>query len=83
MPDPQAPKRRDTLYLQVLAGSALGVAVGLLWPHFGAQLRPLELGFVSLVRMLITPIIFLTVVGGIAGMTDLKKIGWVGGGELL
>jgi aerobic C4-dicarboxylate transport protein len=83
VPQPPASKRRDTLYLQVLAGAAAGVAIGVLWPHFGAQLRPLALGFVSLVRMLITPIIFLTVVGGIAGMTDLKKIGWVGGGALL
>ena len=83
MPDPQPRQRRDSLYLQVLAGAALGVAVGLLWPHGGTLLRPLALGFISLVRMLITPIIFFTVVGGIAGMSDLKKVGWVGGGALV
>lgn len=69
---------RDTLYLQVLGGAIAGVIVGLAWPQAGAGLRPLALGFIALVRMLITPIIFLTVVAGVAGVSDLKKVGRVG-----
>ena len=59
------------------------MAIGLFWPSFGAQLKPLADGFISLVRMLVTPIIFLTVVVGIAGMSDLKKVGRVGGQAIL
>ena len=59
--------RRDTLYLQVLAGVAVGIAIGLIWPAFGAQLKPLADAFIAIVRMLVTPIIFLTVVIGVGG----------------
>jgi aerobic C4-dicarboxylate transport protein len=68
-----------TLYFQVLVGIALGVLVGWLWPGFGASLKPLGDGFIKLVKMIITPVIFLTVVTGIAGMADLKAFGRVGG----
>ena len=68
-----------TLYFQVLVGIALGVLVGWLWPDFGASLKPLGDGFIKLVKMIITPVIFLTVVTGIAGMADLKAFGRVGG----
>jgi aerobic C4-dicarboxylate transport protein len=68
-----------TLYFQVLVGIALGIFVGWLWPDFGASLKPLGDGFIKLVKMIITPVIFLTVVTGIAGMADLKAFGRVGG----
>lgn len=66
------------LYVQVLLGIALGVILGLGWPSFGANLKPVADGFVSLVKMLIAPIIFCTVVVGLAGMGDLKKAGRIG-----
>jgi aerobic C4-dicarboxylate transport protein len=67
-----------SLYFQVLVGIALGVLVGWLWPDLGRALKPLGDGFVKLVKMIITPVIFLTVVTGIAGMADLKAFGRVG-----
>ena len=68
-----------SLYFQVLVGIALGILVGWLWPWLGQiWLKPLGDGFVKLVRMIITPVIFLTVVTGIAGMGDLKAFGRVG-----
>ena len=75
--------KRNTLYLQVLAAIVVGVMVGYLWPDFGASLKPLGDGFIKLVKMLIAPIIFATVVVGLAGMGDLKKVGRVGGKALL
>jgi aerobic C4-dicarboxylate transport protein len=67
-----------SLYFQVLVGIALGVLVGWLWPEWGRSLKPLGDGFIRLVKMIITPVIFLTVVTGIAGMADLKAFGRVG-----
>ncbi|HEY5289199.1 MAG TPA: C4-dicarboxylate transporter DctA [Caulobacteraceae bacterium] len=67
-----------SLYFQVILGIVLGVGVGLAWPHFGVALKPLGDGFVKLIKMLITPIIFCTVAGGIARMSDLKRVGTVG-----
>ena len=67
-----------SLYFQVLVGIALGIFVGWMWPDFGKALKPLGDGFIKLVRMIITPVIFLTVVTGIAGMADLKAFGRVG-----
>jgi len=67
-----------TLYFQVLVGIALGVLIGWLFPDFGRALKPLGDGFIKLVKMIIAPIIFLTVVTGIAGMSDLKAFGRVG-----
>jgi aerobic C4-dicarboxylate transport protein len=67
-----------TLYFRVLVAIALGVLVGWLFPDFGRSLKPLGDGFIKLVKMIITPIIFLTVVTGIAGMSDLKAFGRVG-----
>ena len=71
------------LYVQVLIGIALGVAVGALWPATGASLKPLGDAFIKLIRMLIAPVIFCTVAAGIAHMNDLKKFGRVGGKALL
>src|SRR3954451_12673207 len=64
-----------SLYVQVLVAIALGVLVGWLWPTTGAALKPLGDAFIKLVKMIITPVIFLTVVTGIAGMRDLGAFG--------
>jgi aerobic C4-dicarboxylate transport protein len=66
------------LYFQVILGVLLGVAVGLLWPEVGAALKPLGDGFIKLVKMLIAPIVFLTVSVGIAHTGDMRKVGRVG-----
>ncbi|HEX7783064.1 MAG TPA: dicarboxylate/amino acid:cation symporter [Sphingobium sp.] len=65
------------LYVQVLLAIALGVAVGHLWPETGAALKPLGDAFIKLVKMIIAPVIFLTIVTGIAGMQGLGTIGRV------
>src|ERR1700710_1456705 len=67
-----------SLYFWVLVGIALGVLVGWLWPDAGKALKPLGDGFIKLVKMIIPPVVFLTVVTGIAGMSDLKAFGRVG-----
>ncbi len=67
-----------SLYFQVLVGIALGIGVGWANPELGSALKPLGDGFIKLVKMIITPVIFLTVVTGIAGMSDLKAFGRVG-----
>ena len=67
-----------TLYFWVLAAILLGILTGWAAPRLGERLEPLGTGFVSLVKMIITPVIFLTVVTGIAGMADLKAFGRVG-----
>jgi aerobic C4-dicarboxylate transport protein len=72
-----------SLYAQVLFAIVCGVLVGHFYPDFGASLKPLGDGFIKLIKMLIAPIIFCTVVTGIAGMQDMKKIGRVGGKALL
>ena len=64
-----------SLYFQVLVAVALGILVGWIWPSFGASLKPLGDAFIRLVKMIITPVIFLTVVTGIAGMRDLGAFG--------
>jgi aerobic C4-dicarboxylate transport protein len=66
------------LYVQVLIGIVLGCLIGHYWPACGRELRPLGDGFVALIRMLIGPIIFCTVVVGLAGMGDLRKASKVG-----
>ena len=73
----------QSLYIQVLIGIVLGISLGYLWPEHGAALKPLGDAFVKAVKMLIAPIIFCTVVTGIASMGDLKKIGRVGAKALL
>src|SRR5688572_3315858 len=79
----EGPRKRNTLYVQVLVGIVLGGLLGYMQPEWGVKLRPLGDAFVSLVKMLIAPIIFSTVVVGLAGMGDLKKIGRVGAKALI
>ena len=76
-----APSRRTPiwgqLYAQVLAAIVLGALIGHFWPQTGAALKPLGDAFIKLVKMIIAPVIFLTVTTGIAGMRDLGKVGGV------
>jgi aerobic C4-dicarboxylate transport protein len=67
-----------SLYLQVLLAVAVGVLIGHFHPGLGVALKPLGDGFIKLIKMLIAPIVFTTVVGGIARMGDLRKVGTVG-----
>jgi Na+/H+-dicarboxylate symporter len=63
------------LYVQVLIGLALGIAVGHYWPEFGAALKPLGDAFVKLVKMMIAPVVFCTIVTGITALGDSREIG--------
>jgi aerobic C4-dicarboxylate transport protein len=65
-------------YLWVLAAIIVGGLIGYLWPGFGVTLKPLGDGFIALIRMLVAPIIFLTVVLGIAGAGEARNVGRVG-----
>ena len=67
-----------TLYFRVLVGIVAGVAVGYFFPRFGASLKPLGDGFLKLIRMLVAPVVFFTVVSGIANVGDLRRLGRVG-----
>jgi aerobic C4-dicarboxylate transport protein len=71
------------LYFQVLTAIAMGILVGHFYPETGADMKPLGDGFIKLIKMIIAPIIFCTVVTGIAGMEDMKKVGRVGVKALL
>jgi Na+/H+-dicarboxylate symporter len=71
------------LWLQVLVGILLGIIVGIAFPHAAATLKPLGDGFVKLIRMTLAPIIFLTVVVGIARMGSIREVGRVGAKALL
>jgi len=76
-------KLLTNLNFQVLAGILLGVIVGFCFPAFGPTAQIISKKFIDLISMLIVPIIFLTIVLGIAGMRDMKKVGRVGGKALL
>jgi aerobic C4-dicarboxylate transport protein len=78
MAPPVAVPAKSTLYLQVLIAIAAGVLVGHFAPHVGTSLQPLGDGFIRLIKMLVAPLIFCTIVVGIAGAGDLKRVGRVG-----
>ena len=84
--DPDTPSRPTRWYLalypQVIAAIVLGIAVGYFYPATGAALKPLGDGFVKLVKMIIAPVIFLTIVTGIAGLRDLGRVGRIAGKAL-
>ena len=65
--------------LQVIVAIVIGVLLGHFYPEIGTAMKPLGDGFIKLIKMIIAPIIFCTVVVGIAGMEDLKKVGKTGG----
>jgi aerobic C4-dicarboxylate transport protein len=85
LPDSKLADRRRTrwLYGAVLLAIVLGIALGLIAPATGAKMKPLGDGFIKLIKMTIAPLIFCTVVAGIAGMTSMKSVGRVGGLALL
>ena len=72
-----------SLYAQVITAVVIGVLLGHFYPALGAEMKPLGDGFIKLIKMMIAPIIFCTVVVGIAGMEDMKKVGKTGGLALL
>ncbi|CAD5201600.1 dicarboxylate/amino acid:cation symporter [Pseudomonas sp. FEN] len=76
-------KLLGTLYVQVVIAIVLGVLIGNHWPQTGIDLKPLGDGFIKLIKMIIGPIIFCTVVSGITSMHDVKQVGRVGGKALL
>ena len=72
-----------SLYFQVIVAIVIGVLLGHFYPATGEAMKPLGDGFIKLIKMIIAPIIFCTVVVGIAGMEDMKKVGKTGGYALL
>ncbi len=67
-----------SLYVQVITAIIIGIVIGSLYPEFATKLKPLGDGFIKLVKMMIAPVIFCTIVNGIAGMQNTKKVGRVG-----
>ena len=72
-----------SLYIQVVIAIVIGVLLGYFAPELGAAMKPLGDGFIKLIKMLIAPVIFCTVVVGIAGMDQMKQVGKTGGAALL
>ena len=72
-----------SLYFQVIVAIAIGILLGHFYPQTGVALKPLGDGFIKLIKMVIAPIIFCTVVSGIAGMQNMKSAGKTGGYALL
>ncbi|MCI1013055.1 dicarboxylate/amino acid:cation symporter [Herbaspirillum sp. C7C2] len=79
----QKPPLYKSLYFQVLVAIVIGILLGHFYPSTGEAMKPLGDGFVKLIKMIIAPVIFCTVVIGIAGMEDMKKVGKTGGLALL
>jgi aerobic C4-dicarboxylate transport protein len=80
-PEQEAPVRRGwyrSMFVLVLAGVVVGLTIGALWPGFGAALKPVGDGFIKLIKMIISPLIFCVVVTGIAKVGDLKAVGRIG-----
>lgn len=83
-PAPQKPRKfYQHLYVQVLLAITIGILLGHFYPETGAAMKPLGDAFIKLVKMVIAPVIFLTVVTGIAGVRDLGKVGRVAGKAML
>src|SRR3954447_13359457 len=71
--------RTHLLYIAVVVAVAIGIFVGLVWPEFGKELKPLGTGFVNLIKMMISPVIFCTIVLGIGSVRHAASVGKVGG----
>ncbi|MET7925029.1 cation:dicarboxylase symporter family transporter [Streptomyces sp. NPDC005349] len=71
--------RTHYLYIAVIGAVLLGIAVGFIWPDFAKELKPVGTGFVALIKMMISPIIFCTIVLGVGSVRKAAKIGKVGG----
>jgi proton glutamate symport protein len=70
--------RFPSLTIQILVGLVLGVVVGAVWPHAGLATKPLADAFLRLIKMIIAPLVFSTLVAGVAGAGDLKSMGRIG-----
>src|SRR2546423_2422063 len=81
--DPAPKPFYKSLYLQVITAIVIGVLLGHFYPETGAAMKPFGDAFIKLIKMMIAPIIFCTVVIGIAGMEDMKKVGKTGGLALI
>ena len=81
--DPRPKPIYRSLYFQVVTAIVIGILLGYFAPQTGEAMKPLGDGFIKLIKMIIAPIIFCTVVVGIAGMEDMKKVGKTGGLALL
>ncbi|OAT47701.1 sodium:dicarboxylate symporter, partial [Proteus hauseri ATCC 700826] len=80
------PKKRPiykVLYVQVIVAIILGILLGHFYPNVGESFKPLGDGFIKIVKMIIAPVIFLTVVTGIAGMNNMKTVGKVAGKSMI
>src|SRR5881227_2281662 len=73
-----APSRLPSLTTPIFIGLLLGIAVGYLWPTFGVAIKPLADAFLRMIKMIIAPLLFATLVVGIAGTGDLKAMGRIG-----
>jgi aerobic C4-dicarboxylate transport protein len=82
-PSLRAPRFYQYLYVQVLVAIAAGILLGYFWPTQGEAMKPLGDAFIKLVKMIIAPVIFLTVSTGIAGISDTKKVGRVAGKAMI
>ena len=71
------------LTFQVIVAIICGIAVVAIWPSVGQQMKPIGETFINMIRMVIAPIIFLTIVLGIASMGSMKKVGRVGEGTII
>lgn len=80
---PKKPKFYQILYLQVIFAIVAGILLGHFFPEFGESLKPLGEAFIKMVKMIIAPVIFLTVVTGIAGMKNLGSVGRVTGKAMI
>ncbi len=79
----QFPKILKSLYFQVIIGILAGIAVGVFHPTWGAGLKPIADTFINMIKMVIGPVIFLTIVLGVGGVGSMKKLGRIGGKALL
>jgi proton glutamate symport protein len=77
-PPPPAKPRRVDITTQIFIGLLLGIVVGYLWPSFGVAIKPLADAFLRMIKMIIAPLLFATLVVGIAGTGDLKAMGRIG-----
>ncbi|WP_329129009.1 cation:dicarboxylase symporter family transporter [Streptomyces sp. NBC_01476] len=79
VPPPVKRDRTQYLYLAVIVAVLLGIGTGFLWPDFAKELKPLGTGFVALIKMMISPIIFCTIVLGVGSVRQAARVGRVGG----
>ena len=82
-PRPSSHDRTHYLYIAVIVAVVAGVTVGLVWPALGVALRPIGTAFVNLIKMIISPVIFCTIVLGIGSIREAAKVGKVGSLALL